>query len=294
MQRGGVSSSNQSRGPPSSNSASSAAPPSSNSQSNDISDDSVVLESEAADVLEPLQSSVLAASGSGKCAAVNNEIESLGEQLQHVLIQELDTTTSELGSGSSCGDGEGQPKSFEELSESSSRLPRISQQKGPSCNLSGSMPLAAPTVFNPCSGVMQQPVTTPPSSSDTLVPVSRTSHEENDVGRVSTDPVGCSIPLAPPPPSMPVSSRGRSGWVGCSALNANNRGGPTSRRKSIALKGTRSSPNSSRPTSPRSYGEGDGYNSADEQSPWTPGPSGYKDGVSSSPEPPYQLCSLLG
>lgn len=259
-------------------------------------------------------------------SVVGQNEENLARQLQHALVvgKELDTTPElyPSGSDSSCGvttvniDGEGQSNSFErsaeELSGSSESSSRpqsgraqsssSSGQKVPSCNLTShplpsSIALTAP-ISKSSSGVQpvsHSPPLSPPSvhpllvvSSDAL-PVSRTTHEENDLGRysstfTSSDPVGCSpaptpIPLAPPPPSMPASSR-RSGWVGCSALNANR--GPTSRRKSIALKGTRSSPNSSRPTSPRSYGEGDGYNSADEQSPWTPGPSGYKDGVSYS------------
>ncbi|KAG0624303.1 hypothetical protein M758_3G238300 [Ceratodon purpureus] len=212
-------------------------------------------------------------------------------------------------------DGEGQVKSVDAVRKdrSSEELPRPSEsssrslsgrstsstssgssagQKAPPANLShlspSSMPLPVPTSHPP--GV--QPVSHVPPvlalsvhpqvavSGDTL-PVSRT-YEENDPGRSpsSSDSVGCSnaaapIPQAPPAPSTPASSR-RSGWVGCSAINSNR--GPSSRRFSVSLK-ARSSPNSSRPTSPRSYGEGDGYNSADEHNPWTPGPSGYKDGA---------------
>ena len=239
----------------------------------------------------------------------------LGNKLDNSELNQSGTDSSS-GTTTVNSDEEGQVKSFdtvrkdrssEELSrpsESSSRplsgRPFSAQstssagQKAPSRNVShlspSSMPLPVPTSYPP-SGmqpVSQTPPVSPPTvhpplaaSSDTF-PVSRT-HEENDPGRLpsSSEPVGCShapapIPQAPPAPSTPVSSR-RSGWVGCSALNSNR--GPTSRRFSVSLK-ARSSPNSSRPTSPRSYGEGDGYNSADEQNPWTAGPSGYKDGVS--------------
>ncbi len=67
--------------------------------------------------------------------------------------------------------------------------------------------------------------------------------------------------------------------VGPSA-SSGTRGGVTYWRIPRAVKVSRNSPNSSRPTSPRVYGEGDGYNSADEQGPWSSGPSGYEDNVS--------------
>lgn len=116
----------------------------------------------------------------------------------------------------------------------------------------------------------------------------KTQQEENELSARS-EPVGCSsyisaglVPPAPPPPCCPPTSSfrrgGNGGWVGSSASNAL-RGGPTYRRIPRAVKGLRNSPNSSIPTSPRSHGEGDGYNSADEQNSWTPGPSGYEDGV---------------
>nr|XP_024380796.1 OTU domain-containing protein 5-B-like isoform X2 [Physcomitrium patens] len=175
------------------------------------------------------------------------------------------------------------------------QLNSSARQNTASCNLTShlvpsSMPLPSSTSHSPSNlqPVSHIPASLPPvhppsaASCDTP-PMSRT-HEENDPGRppssfMTSDPVGCSyasapIPLAPPAPLTPVSLR-RSGWVGSSALSANR--GPSSRRIPRGLKGTRSSPNSSRPTSPRSYGEGDGYNSADEQSPWTPGTSGYED-----------------
>jgi hypothetical protein len=250
---------------------------------------------------------------------VGQNEENLVKQVQHALVlgnkadaTELDQSGS--GSGTPAGnfDEEGQVKSSDAVRKDRSpeELPRSSEsssrplsgrlfsaqsassagQKAPSVNLShlspSSMPLPVSTSYPPQPVSHAPPPVSPPSvhtqlavSSETL-PVSRT-HEENDPGRLpsSSDSVGCShapIPQAPPAPSTPASSR-RSGWVGCSALNSNR--GPTQRRFSVALK-ARSSPNSSRPTSPRSYGEGDGYNSADEQSPWTAGPSGYKDGVS--------------
>lgn len=115
----------------------------------------------------------------------------------------------------------------------------------------------------------------------------KTQQEENELSARS-EPVVCSsyvsaglVPPAPPPPCPPTSlfrRGGNGGWVGSSASNAL-RGGPTYRRIPRAVKGTRNSPNSSIPTSPRSHGEGDGYNSADEQNSWTAGPSGYEVGV---------------
>jgi hypothetical protein len=102
------------------------------------------------------------------------------------------------------------------------------------------------------------------------------SHEENDSGRPMGNPnvseaIGCSYlsALTPSVPFIPSSTR-------------RTRGGVTFRRIPRVLKGSRNSPNSSRPTSPRTYGEGDGYNSADEQGPWGSGSSGYEDNVSPS------------
>lgn len=125
----------------------------------------------------------------------------------------------------------------------------------------------------------------PASVNDTGL-LSRT-YEETDPARSTAanvlDAVGCSYLAAPSPPapSAPFTSGSsrRGGWVGPSA-SSTTRGGITPRRIPRSVKGSRSSPNSSKPTSPRSYGEGDGYNSADEQNPWAPGPSGYEDSVS--------------
>ncbi|CAM6066575.1 unnamed protein product [Sphagnum tenellum] len=114
------------------------------------------------------------------------------------------------------------------------------------------------------------------------------SHEENDWGRamgnpnVSSEAIGCSyLSATAPTPSVPFlpssSSSRRSGLVVGPSASSGTRGGVTYWRIPRAVKVSRNSPNSSRPTSPRVYGEGDGYNSADEQGPWSSGPSGYED-----------------
>ncbi|CAM6035890.1 unnamed protein product [Sphagnum compactum] len=99
---------------------------------------------------------------------------------------------------------------------------------------------------------------------------------------VSSEAIGCSyLSAAAPTSSVPFlpssSSSRRSGLVGGPSASSGTRGGVTYWRIPRAVKVSRNSPNSSRPTSPRAYGEGDGYNSADEQGPWSSGPSGYED-----------------
>ncbi|XP_022756001.1 OTU domain-containing protein 5-B-like [Durio zibethinus] len=82
-------------------------------------------------------------------------------------------------------------------------------------------------------------------------------------------PIGSGSPLPPPPPIPPPKP---------SATNSNSRrsvsGGSNtvragSSRRTVAwpIVSTRSSPSGSRPSSPRSHGESEGYNSADEQNP---------------------------
>ncbi|XP_038989220.1 OVARIAN TUMOR DOMAIN-containing deubiquitinating enzyme 6-like isoform X2 [Phoenix dactylifera] len=70
-------------------------------------------------------------------------------------------------------------------------------------------------------------------------------------------------PVPPPKPSAANMSPRRTG-LGCSNSA---RIGPSRRPSARPVVSTRSSPSGSRPSSPRSYGEGEGYNSADEQSP---------------------------
>ncbi|KAG1369715.1 OTU domain-containing protein 5-B [Cocos nucifera] len=70
-------------------------------------------------------------------------------------------------------------------------------------------------------------------------------------------------PVPPPKPSSANMSPRRTG-LGCSNSA---RIGPSRRPSAWPVVSTWSSPSGSRPSSPRSYGEGEGYNSADEQSP---------------------------
>lgn len=98
--------------------------------------------------------------------------------------------------------------------------------------------------------------------------------EKIDVHESEASGVGCSQIVSgtsyPPPPPVPppkpstgnLSSR-RTVSGGSSAVRI----GPSRRAVAWPVVSTRSSPSASRPSSPRSYGEGEGYNSADEQSP---------------------------
>ncbi|CAM6040835.1 unnamed protein product [Sphagnum compactum] len=103
-------------------------------------------------------------------------------------------------------------------------------------------------------------------ASSSLLDARGSSGEVNLEGHVeSTGALEANGTPTPSVPFIPSSSSRRT------------RGGVTFRRIPRVLKGSRNSPNSSRPTSPRTYGEGDGYNSADEQGPWGSGSSGYED-----------------
>ncbi|CAM6127572.1 unnamed protein product [Calypogeia fissa] len=91
--------------------------------------------------------------------------------------------------------------------------------------------------------------------------------------------VGCSY-VTSSFPSFPVSSGSsrRASWLGSSGSGGppQPRGG-LSRRGSRVSKPSRNSPNSSRPSSPRGYGEGDGYNSDDEQNSRSSGSTAYEN-----------------
>uniref|UniRef100_A0A0C9S8U2 ubiquitinyl hydrolase 1 n=1 Tax=Wollemia nobilis TaxID=56998 RepID=A0A0C9S8U2_9CONI len=74
----------------------------------------------------------------------------------------------------------------------------------------------------------------------------------------------------PPPPPVPPPRLGAglvSRRISSGASSAQRSGVPPPRRHSWNSMGARTSPTGSRPSSPRSYGDGEGYNSADEQSP---------------------------
>ncbi|KAK6936244.1 OTU domain [Dillenia turbinata] len=78
---------------------------------------------------------------------------------------------------------------------------------------------------------------------------------------------GSSSPPPPPvPPPKPLGSNSNSKKFPSGSSNAG-RVGPSRRAVAWPVVSTRSSPSGSRPSSPRSHGESEGYNSADEQNP---------------------------
>lgn len=105
-------------------------------------------------------------------------------------------------------------------------------------------------------------------------------HDDVDHVRTITSPkvaeaAACSLLPAPSALPVPPTSR-RGGTVGSSASGGSRSGGQF--RKALwSIKAPRSPPHNSRSSSPRSYGEGDGYNSADEQAPWASGQTVYDD-----------------
>jgi hypothetical protein len=174
----------------------------------------------------------------------------------------------------------------------------IQSPSPPILSLGFGQPLSVPAVPYPASSQVQSVTHTPalpplsgyssPSLSGGGAHTILRSHEENDWGRamgnpnVSSEAIGCSYLSATAPtssvPFLPSSSSSRrSGLVVGPSASSGTRGAVTYWRIPRAVKVSRNSPNSSRPTSPRVYGEGDGYNSADEQGPWSSGPSGYED-----------------
>ncbi|XP_058088040.1 OVARIAN TUMOR DOMAIN-containing deubiquitinating enzyme 6 isoform X4 [Magnolia sinica] len=93
--------------------------------------------------------------------------------------------------------------------------------------------------------------------------------DENEVSGAGCSQIitGSSYPPPPPvPPPKPLSGSLSSRRTGSGGSN-NVRIGSSRRAVAWPVVSTRSSPSGSRPSSPRSYGEGEGYNSADEQSP---------------------------
>lgn len=91
------------------------------------------------------------------------------------------------------------------------------------------------------------------------------SHSVFGVGVVGSSHISHSCPPPPPlPPSKPMASS-TARRVG-SSVSSTQRSG-SSRRNSWTTMASRSSPTGSHPSSPRSHGDGEGYNSADEQSP---------------------------
>eukprot|EP01018_Ginkgo_biloba_P012211 Gb_34871 [translate_table: standard] len=76
---------------------------------------------------------------------------------------------------------------------------------------------------------------------------------------------GCSYPPPPPVPPPKPWANSSSRRIVSGGSSAQRSG--SSRRPSWAVMTSRTSPTGSRPSSPRSYGDGEGYNSADEQNP---------------------------
>ncbi|XP_008784051.2 OVARIAN TUMOR DOMAIN-containing deubiquitinating enzyme 6-like isoform X2 [Phoenix dactylifera] len=102
-----------------------------------------------------------------------------------------------------------------------------------------------------------------------LHPSEHSDHDESVRSGVGSSQIvtGGSYPPPPPvPPPKPPAANMSSRRMGLGCLNSV-RIGPSRRTSGWPVVSTRPSPSGSRPSSPRSYGEGEGYNSADEQSP---------------------------
>ncbi|BBN01541.1 OTU domain-containing protein 5 [Marchantia polymorpha subsp. ruderalis] len=138
---------------------------------------------------------------------------------------------------------------------------------------SSSWHASAGTLSGPSASSPAFPLSFPSQSSLDTVTGPDTDHGRPNFFQNPSELVGCSYnPTSSASQPLPSSSSRRNTWVGVAA----SRGG-FSRRGPRACKPSRISPNSSRPTSPKSYGEGDGYNSADEQTPWSSGSAGYEN-----------------
>ncbi|CAL8162123.1 unnamed protein product [Prunus armeniaca] len=79
--------------------------------------------------------------------------------------------------------------------------------------------------------------------------------------------IGSSQPPPPPVPPPKLSSANSNSRRSVSGSSNSVRIGPSRRAVAWPVVSTRTSPTGSRPSSPRSHGEGEGYNSADEHSP---------------------------
>ncbi|KAK6926546.1 OTU domain [Dillenia turbinata] len=90
--------------------------------------------------------------------------------------------------------------------------------------------------------------------------------ETSSSNRLSTVTGTSSPPPPPVPPPKPLASNSNSRKFSSVIPNAV-RIGPSRRAVAWPVVSTRSSPTGSRPSSPRSHGESEGYNSADEQNP---------------------------
>ncbi|KAL2642229.1 hypothetical protein R1flu_009816 [Riccia fluitans] len=140
---------------------------------------------------------------------------------------------------------------------------------------SSNCPASAVPWSGPSAPSTSMPLSAPSHSSLEMAPLLESDHARPSYNSNSCELVGCSYNPSPADSQpLPSSSSRRNTWVG-SPSPVTSRGG-LSRRGSRASKPSRISPNSSRPASPKSYGETDGYNSEDEQTPWSSGPAGYE------------------
>lgn len=104
-------------------------------------------------------------------------------------------------------------------------------------------------------------------SSDLKISERGTVEDEDSGGNASHNNSGSSQPPPPPvPPPKPSASNSNSRRFTSGSSNAM-RIGPSRRAVAWPIVSTWTSPTESRPSSPRSHGECEGYNSADEQNP---------------------------
>lgn len=102
--------------------------------------------------------------------------------------------------------------------------------------------------------------------SDSRVSERGTVEDDDSSGDTPQNNIGTQPPPPPVPPPKPSASNSNSRRLVSGGSNTT-RNGPSRRAVAWPIVSTRTSPTGSRPSSPRSHGECEGYNSADEQNP---------------------------
>ncbi|KAH7541787.1 OVARIAN TUMOR DOMAIN-containing deubiquitinating enzyme 6 isoform X2 [Ziziphus jujuba] len=166
-----------------------------------------------------------------------------GEEVQEqVIVDDLDH----------CGSVDGKVVKSDDLSCHSDPQENSSDEIGNSEKVSGD------DIAGPEEGL-----------SESRVSETGTVEDDDSSGDTPQNNIGSSQPQPPPPPvppPKPSASNSNSRRLVSGGSNAP-RIGPSRRAVAWPIVSTRTSPSGSRPSSPRSHGECEGYNSADEQNP---------------------------